>query len=187
MGTDVRERMIDGAVRLLATRGLAGTSFATVLELTGSPRGSIYHHFPGGKDELVAAALDRALDSALAALDARAGESPERVAEVFLDTWRAVLTGSGYSAGCAIVAVTVDAETAFLRARCAEAFSAWRRHLAELLARGGMRGDAADACATVLLAGAEGAVVLSRAADDIRPFDDVAVALLDHVRRLPTG
>jgi len=36
----------------------AGTSFSEVLEATGAPRGSVYHHFPGGKDQLVKAALD---------------------------------------------------------------------------------------------------------------------------------
>ena len=42
-----------GAVRLLATKGVEGTSFAEVLEATDSPRGSVYHHFPGGKPELL--------------------------------------------------------------------------------------------------------------------------------------
>ena len=65
---DVRERMIEGAVRLLARHGLQATSFTEVLELTGAPRGSIYHHFPGGKDELISAAVDRAGARALQGL-----------------------------------------------------------------------------------------------------------------------
>jgi TetR/AcrR family transcriptional repressor of lmrAB and yxaGH operons len=56
MARDVRDRMIDGAIRLLAQRGLQATSFSEVLELTGAPRGSVYHHFPEGKDQLVSAA-----------------------------------------------------------------------------------------------------------------------------------
>ncbi len=56
----VRSRMVEGAVRLLATKGVEGTSFAEVLEATDSPRGSVYHHFPGGKPELLHAALDLA-------------------------------------------------------------------------------------------------------------------------------
>ena len=49
--------MIDGAIRLLAKRGLQATSFSEVLALTGAPRGSIYHHFPEGKDQLIGAVL----------------------------------------------------------------------------------------------------------------------------------
>jgi len=44
---DVRTKMVRGAAGLLATKGVEGTSFAEVLAVTGAPRGSIYHHFPG--------------------------------------------------------------------------------------------------------------------------------------------
>ena len=50
---------------LLAQKGVQGTSFMDVLEATGAPRGSLYHHFPGGKDELVLAAMDEASREAL--------------------------------------------------------------------------------------------------------------------------
>jgi len=43
--------MVAGAARLLAEKGMEGTSFAEVLAATGAPRGSTYHHFPGGKTE----------------------------------------------------------------------------------------------------------------------------------------
>ena len=62
MAKDVRERMVAGASQLLATKGLQATSFGEVIELTDTPRGSIYHHFPGGKDELVLAALRQVAD-----------------------------------------------------------------------------------------------------------------------------
>lgn len=182
MTADVRSRMVDGAIRLLATRGLAGTSFSEVLEVTGAPRGSIYHHFPGGKDELIAAAVDRSAENAVTLLDQRAGEPADRVAELFLDTWRLLLTRSGFEAGCALVAVTVDADTAALRERAAAAFTLWRGHLAGLLSRGGLGAEDADRAATLLLAAAEGGVILSRATQRLEPFDTVAAALLQQVR-----
>jgi TetR/AcrR family transcriptional regulator, lmrAB and yxaGH operons repressor len=179
---DVRSRMVDGAIRLLATRGLAGTSFSEVLEATGAPRGSIHHHFPGGKDELIGAAVDRSAQNAVALLDQRAGEPADRVAELFLDAWRLLLTRSGFEAGCAVVAVTVDADTDALRERAAEAFTVWRTHLAALLARGGLSEASARRTATLLLAAAEGGVILSRATRELEPFDTVAAALLAQVR-----
>src|SRR6202167_3250427 len=72
--SDVRSRMVEGAVRLLATKGVEGTSFAEVLDATGSPRGSVYHHFPGGKPELLHAALDLASERGLAAMEATRSE-----------------------------------------------------------------------------------------------------------------
>src|ERR1700728_5332787 len=85
----VRTRMVEGAVRLLATKGVEGTSFAEVLEASGSPRGSVYHHFPGGKPELLHAALDLASERGLAAMEASRGEPTAVVIERFLALWRA--------------------------------------------------------------------------------------------------
>src|SRR5260221_10126668 len=74
--TDIRTKMIEGALRRLAVNGVEGTSFAEVLAATGAPRGSIYHHFPGGKTELLHAALDLASERALATMEATRGQPP---------------------------------------------------------------------------------------------------------------
>ena len=87
--SDARQKMIESAVTLLAMRGLQGTSFSDVLERSGAPRGSIYHHFPEGKDQLVDAAIELAGDRALGVLDAVEGEPPIEVPRYFLDLWRA--------------------------------------------------------------------------------------------------
>src|SRR5690242_20447853 len=59
VASDSRERMVRAAVELFRERGYAATSFGDVLARSGAPRGSIYHHFPGGKEELAAEALSR--------------------------------------------------------------------------------------------------------------------------------
>jgi TetR/AcrR family transcriptional repressor of lmrAB and yxaGH operons len=56
--SDSRRKMIESAVTLLALHGLAGTAFRGVVERSGAPRGSIYHHFPNGKDQLLEAAIE---------------------------------------------------------------------------------------------------------------------------------
>src|SRR5258707_2951555 len=99
--------MIDGAIRLLARQGLQATSFSEVLALTGAPRGSVYHHFPGGKDQLVGAAVDRAGARALHALDGKQGASAEEFTTVFLALWRELLVRSDCGAGCAVLAGVV--------------------------------------------------------------------------------
>ena len=55
----MRQKMVAGATQVLARRGLHATAFSEVLALTGASRGSIYHHFPGGKAELIEAVLER--------------------------------------------------------------------------------------------------------------------------------
>src|SRR5689334_4885847 len=60
MAGGVRDRMVESAIVLLATRGFHATSFSSVLARSAAPRGSIYHHFPEGKEQLIAAAIDLA-------------------------------------------------------------------------------------------------------------------------------
>ncbi|WMM74283.1 helix-turn-helix domain-containing protein [Rhodococcus pyridinivorans] len=55
-----RAAMIAGAIALMSERGVAATSFRDVLENSGAPRGSIYHHFASGKAQLVEETTDRA-------------------------------------------------------------------------------------------------------------------------------
>jgi TetR/AcrR family transcriptional regulator, lmrAB and yxaGH operons repressor len=181
---DVRGAMIAGATRLLAEKGLEGTSFADVLQLTGAPRGSTYHHFPGGKQELVAAAVDLAGGRAAAALEQLRGQSPTEVVSTFLDLWRRLLAATDLRAGCAVLAVTVAADDDDLLRRAGEVFRTWRRLLAELLVAGGLPADRAGRTAALVISAAEGAVVLARAERDWEPFDLVAEQLLLEVGRL---
>ncbi len=184
MASDVRDRMIAGAARLLAQHGLQATSFSTVLAATGTPRGSIYHHFPGGKDELIIAAIRATEQHVIGLLDFPPGTTVRQVVESFLGAWRMLLTADDFHAGCALVAVTVAAETDDVRERAAQAFGTWRTALAGALYRAGMAAAVAEATAALLLAACEGAVVMSRAERDLGPFDTVAASVLAYTDQL---
>jgi TetR/AcrR family transcriptional repressor of lmrAB and yxaGH operons len=181
MPGSTRQRMVEGAVRLLAQRGLQETSFSHVLELTGAPRGSIYHHFPNGKDQLVASAIDLAGSNAMDAINGMAGSSAKDVTSGFLRMWRSVLTYSKLTAGCSVLAVTVATDSPELLDHAAAVFRSWRARLAELLEQGGLPSDTARRFAAVLIAASEGAVVVSRAEQSLEPFDLVAEQLVEQV------
>jgi TetR/AcrR family transcriptional repressor of lmrAB and yxaGH operons len=180
----VRARMVEGAVRLLATKGVEGTSFAEVLEATGSPRGSIYHHFPGGKPELLHAALDLASERGLAAMEATRGQPSEVVIERFLALWRGLLDWSRLSAGCAVVAVTVATNDDVLLDHAGTIFRTWTDLLTELCVAAGTDADAARQLAVTVIAATEGAVAMCRAERSKQPFEDVETVLLSLARRL---
>jgi AcrR family transcriptional regulator len=155
-----------------------------VLEHSGAPRGSVYHHFPGGKNELVAAAMAYASDRALAVVNRKAGAPAREVTAAFLQMWRDVLTRSNLQAGCSVLAVAVAADTPELRDAAAEVFRAWRKHLASLLQQGGLGKGPARRFAATLIAASEGAVALSRAEKSLEPFELTAAMLLEQVDRL---
>jgi AcrR family transcriptional regulator len=178
MANDSKEQMIEGTIRLLATKGLQATSFSEVLALTGAPRGSIYHHFPKGKNELIAAALEVSSERTLQLLETQRGKPARAITEFFLDLWRKLLVHSQFQAGCSILAVTVAADSEELRLQTASIFDAWQKKLTELYLETGMISDLASDFAFELISASEGAVVMSRAQQSLIPFETVAKRLL---------
>ena len=138
MSSDARQKMIESAVTLLAMRGLQGTAFSDVLERSGAPRGSIYHHFPKGKDQLVDAAIELSGQRALRVLDAVEGASAREITTYFLGLWREVLVRSTFRAGCAVLAVTVATDSPDLLEHAAAIFRAWQGRLAHLYVAAGV-------------------------------------------------
>jgi TetR/AcrR family transcriptional regulator, lmrAB and yxaGH operons repressor len=175
---NVKTKMIERTALLLATKGLQGTSFTEILEQSGAPRGSLYHHFPGGKDELVLAALKLAGNHALARMEALRGRPAPEIAKGFIGLWRELLIKSNFSAGCAVVAVTVAADSREFLEATGSTFEAWQTLLADLLATGGVHKARSPALAASLIAACEGAVVMARAMRSPVPFDLVAAEQL---------
>ncbi|MFG6503997.1 TetR/AcrR family transcriptional regulator [Microbacterium sp. P05] len=184
MAKDTRQQMIDGTVHLLARGGLQQTSFATVLEHTGAPRGSIYHHFPEGKDQLVSEAVAASGARSIAMIRAWQGERAEVIAQRFFAAWRLLLTSTNFSAGCAVVAVTTATESTDVLKDTADVFRTWREELSSLLVEGGLSEAQGPGTAAMLIAAAEGAVVMSRAEQRIDPFDLVSAEILARIASL---
>jgi AcrR family transcriptional regulator len=172
--------MIAGAAGLLSRRGMAATSFSDVLAATGAPRGSLYHHFPGGKDELMAEATRFVGDRLLDALGRAELHAPREVIELFTSLWRGVLTGSDLEAGCAVAAVAVDAGPGQeqLVELAGSVFVEWQEALAERLRRVGLPDQRSRDLALLALVTMEGALVVCRAERSLEDFDRVAGMLI---------
>jgi AcrR family transcriptional regulator len=175
---DVRQRMVLSALYLIAERGVQGTSIAEVLERSGAPRGSVYHHFPGGKDEIVGAAMEYMATDARVPLRALHGSDVAGIVTGFINLWRGVLTRSEFAAGCATAGVTVSGESETARGAARKVFEVWIADLTELLEAAGVdRSKAAD-FAWMLFASTEGALVFARAERSMRALDLVEQQLL---------
>lgn len=186
MAADTRARMVEAAVRALQREGVAGMSFTEVLADSGAARGAIYHHFPGGKAQLVAEAASRNGADVRGHLAALPAGDPLEVVEAFLTAVRPVLAGSAAGGGCAVAAVTVGSVAEGpdrLKDVAAGTFAAWTSTLAERLETAGLPQAQADDLAALLLALLEGAHVLCRAAGSLAPFDHAERSALALVRR----
>jgi AcrR family transcriptional regulator len=173
-----RDKMIVTAALLMREKGVEATSFSDVIERSGAPRGSIYHHFPGGKAELIEAATRYAGDFTAAGLArSLAGDDPVAAVRMFVSAWTELLQDSDFGEGCPVVAATLEGGPG-ARARAAAAFEDWQELIAaSIRPRVGPR--RAASIAALVIASIEGAVVLARAQRTVRPVEQVARELED--------
>jgi AcrR family transcriptional regulator len=164
--------MVDAAVTALQRHGVDGMSFTEVLAASGAARGAIYHHFPGGKAQLVAEAAARNGDDVRRHLAALPASTPQSVVEQFFLLVRPVLVESATGAGCAVAAATAGADASCEVAR--RVFATWIETLADRLRTAGLDPDDATDLAATLITLLEGAHVLCRAAGSLAPFDQAA-------------
>ncbi|WP_020672270.1 TetR/AcrR family transcriptional regulator [Amycolatopsis nigrescens] len=175
-----RQLMLDSAVALLRERGASGVSIDAVLAHSGTPRGSVYHHFPGGRNELILGAVQQAGDYISGLIDhAITGGAPGTALEEFGRFWKQSLRHSEFRAGCPIVALAVDHRDDLPEAAAVvnEIFVCWQRKIQELLLAEGVPADRVRRLAVLAIAAIEGAVILCRAQRSDEPLDDVIAGL----------
>ena len=177
--TDSRASMVRSAASLIRTRGVSATSFSDVLADSGAPRGSIYHHFPKGKEQLAEDAIRWTADRVLAHQRTCRATTPAGVLDCFIEMWRQVVLASDGSAGCVVAGVAIDTDAAD-RARMdvvRATFRSWVDLLAEQLVAVGVPARRSSRVAVSTVAGMEGALILCRAEGQIGPLETVAAEL----------
>src|SRR2546421_5259956 len=171
-----RDRMVRSAALLFREHGYSGTGFRDVIAHSGAPRGSIYHHFPGGKGQLAEEAVRHASHAMAVGMEAAGGGGSDPIAAVrgFLGGWEYTLERTDFRAGCPVVAVAVEThERPAILAAADAAFTRWENLLAATLRRARVSHARAARLATLAVAAVEGAVVLCRARHDTEPLRDV--------------
>ena len=161
--------MVISTALLIRERGAHATAISDVLEHSGAPRGSAYHHFPGGRTQLLCEAVDYAAEFTAARV-ANAGNSLAAV-DVIVDGFRALLIKSDFRAGCPVVAVAVEADNQPVVDRAAAAFRHWTELIGQRLESDGVGGERANELAMLIMTSIEGAIVVARTARDVTPLE----------------
>lgn len=164
-----RAALLDSAALLFRRQGYAATGVNQILESADVKAGSLYHHFPDGKQELAAAVVDRVggdierrlrafLDSDLAVAD---------IVDAWIDLMSAGLS-SDQRDGCPIEPIATESVNASPQVRDASArvFAGWSSTVADRLKRDGWTDGDARQTALAVIALLEGALILSRIAGD---------------------
>ncbi|BBY55191.1 TetR/AcrR family transcriptional regulator [Mycolicibacillus koreensis] len=177
--TDTRTKMLVSAIELLRERGAAAVTVDAVLSHSGTPRGSVYHHFPGGRDQILAEALQIAGDTIGVFIEQASTIDPHTALDRMAAFWSASLTDSDFRAGCPVVSVAVGASPGEepLRDTAADLLDRWHRSLRAALTDVGVPTERARRLAHLTVATLEGAVILCRARRSVEPLDDATAEL----------
>ncbi|NKY55029.1 TetR/AcrR family transcriptional regulator [Nocardia flavorosea] len=168
-----RAAMIRSAISLIRRRGVAAVSFTDVLNASGAPRGSVYHHFPGGKTQLVTEAT-RVAGARVTGELTRVLETPETAAALreLAETLARGLDRGDYAVGCPIAAAALGNEPDAVAAAGAT-FDTWRDLIAGKLVRDGAAPQRARSVAVLVISALEGALIVARTERDPAALDTV--------------
>ncbi|WP_020372821.1 TetR/AcrR family transcriptional regulator [Arthrobacter sp. M2012083] len=185
-GNLTKARLAESMLQLIQTSGYSGTGLNAVIEHAGAPKGSVYFHFPDGKEGLGVAAVELAAKQfeALIAEAAISAGSVAEAARTAIEVLAAIVSESNFRLGCPVSVVTLEmgAESERLRQACAAAFESWIAPTSALLEAGGLDAGEARSLATVVVSTIEGAVIVSRATQSTQPLfsaADVVEALIN--------
>ncbi|HEV7534142.1 MAG TPA: TetR/AcrR family transcriptional regulator, partial [Acidimicrobiia bacterium] len=172
MGT--RDRIVAAAAQLYGRYGYNGVGLKQVAAESGSPIGSLYHFFPGGKDELAAEALRMSGAGYQLLVEGILETAPDLESAIRISFAGAaeVLAASDYADACWIetVALEVASTNEPLRQVTAEIFDGWIEAATRWMEGHGIAPDRARALGIAYITGLEGAFVLSRALRSREPL-----------------
>ena len=185
-----RQRMIETAVHLFRKQGYHATSWRTLVETAGTPWGSAYHHFPGGKEQLGVAAIELGSDMIVAQMQRLFAETRSAAGAVrgWCRSSAEALAESDFTEGCPVATVALEStpESAAITEASRKAFDRWRGLLRDHLVSVGVRRKRAAELATLVLANVEGGLLLARVCRSKEPLfvvgDHLSTLLIEEIR-----
>jgi AcrR family transcriptional regulator len=186
---DGRALLLNGARQLLAEKGYAGMELRDVAARGHAPRGSIYHHFPGGKTQLAREAAELEGSTIRDLIERSLEERGLReTLTLFGEIFRRRVADHPERLGCPVAAAALARpEDAELAAVATAAFQSWERPIAAALRGEGVSGKDAEAFAGLVVSTVEGALLRARAAGDHGPLDSAIAGLGQALDNLLAG
>jgi TetR/AcrR family transcriptional repressor of lmrAB and yxaGH operons len=176
-----RESLVGASLSLFQRQGYAGTGLAEILSESGAPRGSLYHYFPEGKEQIAEAALRQAAAATEQRIRNAAKHlaSPAKFAIAYGNVVAETMERSGFARGCPVATVALEAWPASPRLTAAsrDAFALWSTALADMLRDAGIAPARAAELADFMIASMEGAMILARVRQSTTPVLQAAAQI----------
>ena len=173
---------------LFRRNGYTGTGLKQIVTEANAPFGSLYHFFPGGKEQLGTEVVRESGLAYIQLFDLFIDPAPDLISgiEAFFAAGIATLEATDYVEGCPIatVALEVAATNEPLRQATADVFTAWIEAGTEKFAKFGISREAARTLTISVVNSLEGAFVLCRALRDTEAMAVAGATSVDVARRL---
>lgn len=186
MAVGTRDRIVQASAELFRRQGYTGTGVKQIVAEASAPFGSVYHFFPGGKEQLGAEVIrwSGAIYGELGPLFFTPGADPVAAARAFFAGAADTLVETDYADACPIatVALEVSSTNAAMREACADVFNGWIDGLTVLLTGYGLTPKRSRALAISMLNALEGAFVLARALRSTEPLQVAGAAAAAEMR-----
>ena len=191
MPSQTRERILESSGELFRRQGYMGTGVKQIVAEAGAPFGSIYHFFPGGKEELGAETVRRSGLLYGLLLGEYAGPEVELVAGIraFFEGAAETLRETDYADACPIatVALEVSSTNEALREACADVFGGWIAGGTERFVAEGIPRERSRELVIEMIAALEGAFVLSRALRSTEPLERAGAMVVASIQAALQG
>jgi TetR/AcrR family transcriptional regulator, lmrAB and yxaGH operons repressor len=176
---DTRTKMLVSAAQVMRERGAAGVTIDAVLARSGAPRGSVYHHFPEGRNQILTEALRYSGDSITAVIDDAAGRGARILLREFVNYWERLLVDGDFTAGCPVVAAAIGCpnDEPQLSVEAGIILGRWSTALTRAFVNDGFDDEDAASLAITSIAALEGAIVLARSTHSAEPLHQVGEQL----------
>lgn len=179
--TSNRDRMIAATCHLIELQGYQATGLNQILAESSTPKGSLYHYFPEGKDELIEAAIKQTAETVEQRLEAAMAAVPHAKEAIpgFIRQLAHQVHAANYQAGGPITAVSIEAASTNprLSAACREAYQSWQAVLERKLLADEYPAVRAQRLARLVIALIEGSIILSRSEQNVTPLLDAATEI----------
>lgn len=186
-----KERIVYASADLFRRQGFNATGVKQIVAEARAPFGSVYHHFPGGKEQLGAEVIRVAGGFYGQLCEAVIDPAPDLVTgvEEFFRLAGVHLAESGWQDACPIATITLETASASepMRAASEAAFEEWFAKLSARFAAGGVPADRARPLAIATLALLEGGFLFARAARTTEALDAAGRQAADAVRAALAG
>ncbi len=174
MASTTKDRIIDSSAELFRRQGYTGTGVKQIVEAANAPFGSVYHFFPGGKEQLAAETIRSSGQLYLQLFTTIAAQAPDVIAAVgeFFSGAAETLRETDYADACPIatVALEVASTSEPLREATAEVFDTWITGATEYFAAAGIPRETSSELAFTMLCLLEGAFIFCRAMRTTEPL-----------------